>query len=140
MWQQMYTAFTTYEGLYIFYVVPIIYFLAIVCTVISSRRTLHKRVRSLDLIAALAMALIALDFIYYLYLFSTKTGKLLPPGYLFIKYSVGFFLWMLILWYSYEGYFTPHVAGRYFKSRCMKLVWVCVGSLALAGVGIVMSS
>lgn len=139
MWQQLYNAFTTYEGVYISYLAPISYFAAIVFIVISSRRTLHNRIRSKDLIAAVAMVLISLDFLYYLYLFLTKTGELLPPQHLFIKYAVGFFLWIWILWYSYEGHFTRRVAGEHFKSRCARLIWVCVGSLVLGFVGIAIS-
>lgn len=139
MWQAIYTVLTAYAGVYIFYLIPIVYFITIVVSVISSRRARHKRLAARDGIAAVAMGLIALDFVNYLYLFLTETGELLPSRYLLIKYTIGFFLWLWILWYSYEGHFTPGVAGKYFRTRCIRCLWVCAGSLVLAVVGIIMS-
>ncbi len=139
MWQSIYTIFTTYEGVYVFYLIPIIYFIMIVFSVISSRHREHKRIGVKDVTVVVAILLILLDFVNYLYLFFTKTGKLLPPLYLLIKYLVGCLLWVWIFWYSYIGHFSRHVAGEYFRTRYTKLLWIFVGSLLLAFVGIRMS-
>jgi len=139
MWQFIYTIFTTYEGVYIFYLIPIVYFITIVFNVLSSRRRDHKRMGVRDVTVAVALLLILLDFVNYLYLFFTKTGKLLPPRYLLIKYAVGCLLWLWIFWYSYEWHFARHVAGEHFRTRYTKLLWLCGGSLVLALVGVMMS-
>ena len=139
MWKQLYTVFTTYEGVYIFYLIPIVYFMIIVCNVIVSKRSLSQRFGAKDITAAAIIVLILLDFIKYLYLLLTKTGELLPPTAFFVKYIIGFFLWIWIFWYSYEGYFTRRVAGEQFRKRRTTLAWICTGSFVLAIVGIIMS-
>lgn len=139
MWQSIYAVLTTYEGIYIFYLLPIVYFMTIVYNVISSRRREHHRIGIRDLTVVAAILLISLDFIHYLYLFLTHTGKLLPSHYLLPKYAVGCLLWLWIFWYSYEKYFARHVAGEQFKARYINLLWVSGGSLVLACVGVMLS-
>ena len=139
MWQSIYTVFTTYDGVYIFYLVPIVYFIVIVLNVISSRHKEHQRIGIKDLSVVAAILLILLDFVYYLYLFFSKTGELLQPRNLLIKYAVGGILWLWIFWYSYERHFARHVAGERFKARYVNLLWIFGGSLVLAVVGVMMS-
>jgi hypothetical protein len=139
MWQSMYTVFTAYEGVYIFYLVPIVYFIVIVLNVISSRHKEHQRIGIKDLSVVGAILLILLDFVYYLYLFFSKTGELLQPQNLLIKYAVGGVLWLWIFWYSYEKYFARHIAGEQFKARYANLLWISGGSLVLAIFGVMMS-
>ena len=139
MGQQLYKVFTTYEGMYIFYLIPIVYFLTIVFRTVYSQTRLHKQIGARGVIAAVAILLIFLDFVYYLYLFLSKTGKILPSNILFVKYAVGFFLWIWVLWYSYKVYFARHVAGEQFTKRRATLIALCVGSIVLGIVGIVVS-
>jgi hypothetical protein len=139
MWQLLYKGFTSYEGVYLLYLVPIIYFIIIVVGVLASKRRLHQRIGAKEVITVLAIGFITLDFINYAYLFFTKTGVLLQPLHLLIKYIAGFFMWFWIFWYSYQHYFTRLVAGEQFSKRRTGLIFMCVGSLVLAVVGILLS-
>ena len=139
MWQLLYKGFTSYEGVYLLYLVPIIYFIIIVVGVLASKRRLHQRIGAKDVIAVLAIGFITLDFINYAYLFFTKTGVLLQPLHLLIKYIAGFFMWLWIFWYSYQHYFARLVAGEQFSKRRTELILMCVGTLVLAVVGILLS-
>jgi hypothetical protein len=139
MWQSLYTVFTAYEGGYIFYGVPIVYFIVIVLNVISSRHKERQRIGMKDLSVVAAILLILLDFVYYLYLFFSKTGELLQPRNLLIKYAVGGILWLWIFWFSYEGHFARHVARERFKARYVNLLWIAGGSLVFAIIGVMMS-
>jgi len=139
MWQLLYKGFTSYEGVYLLYLVPIIYFIIIVVGVLASKRRLHQRIGAKEVIAVLAIGFITLDFINYAYLFFTKTGVLLQPLHLLIKYIAGFFMWLWIFWYSYQHYFARLVAGEQFSKRRTGLIFMCVGSLVLAVVGILLS-
>lgn len=131
----MYHLFMNYEGIYIFYLIPIGYFMIIVLHVLRTRLFLPKQFGIKDLGAAIIIFVILADFIHYLYLFITKTGQLLPLNALFVKYVIGFFLWLWVLWYCYEGYFTRRVAGQHFRKRRATLVWIGAGSLVFAVVG-----
>lgn len=139
MWQQLYHLFTVHEGVYILYLVPIAYCTIIVFHVIATKRLLPKQVGIKDVFTVIILLALIADFINYLYLFSTKTGRLLPVNALFVKYVVGFFLWLWVAWYSYGGYFTRRAAGERLKKRRVTLMWVCVATLALACVGRLLS-
>ncbi len=135
----MYNVFTKFQGVYILYVVPVIYFAIIVFRVIDTKRKEQQAIGVLDKMVAAAAILVAFDFANYLYLYVTGTGTLLPAKVMFVKYLFGFFLWLSILWYSYHGYFDPHVAGKYFRERLGQLGWVCAGICLSAIVGVVIS-
>ncbi|PID59064.1 hypothetical protein CSB45_01260 [candidate division KSB3 bacterium] len=108
----IYKALTDHVGIYLGYIIPIVYVLSIVMkTVVSQMKTL-KKVRIKDFAAVAAIAVIILDFMRFVYLFSTGTGRLLPPGILFVKYAVGGVVWLWLLWYSYEIPFSRFLAKR----------------------------
>lgn len=139
MWQLLYKAFIAYEGVYLFYLLPIIYFILIVFRVLSSKRLLRQRMSGQDVITVFAIGLITLDFMNYGYQFFTKTGEFLQSQYLLIKYAIGFLIWIWIFWYSYKNYLAYHIAGKQFSKRWTGLVLMCVGSFTLAVVGIMIS-
>lgn len=139
MWRQVYHLLTAYEGIYIFYLIPIGYFMFIVFHVIKTRYFLPRQFGMKDLLTAIILLTILGDFFHYMYLFFTNTGQLLPVNALFVKYVIGFLLWLWILWYSYEGYFTHRAAGERFRKRRVSLVWMGAGSLVFALVGGVLS-
>ena len=139
MWQLLYKALIAYEGVYLFYLAPIIYFLIIMFNVFSSKRPFIQRIRSQDVITAFAIGFITLDFMKYAYLFFTETRELLSSQHLLIKYTVGFLIWIWIFWYSYKNYLAYHIAGKQFSKRWTGLVLMCVGSFALAVIGIMIS-
>lgn len=139
MWQLLYKALIAYEGVYLFYLAPIIYFLIIVFNVFSSKRPFLQRMSSQDVITALAIGFITLDFMNYTYQFLQKTGALLQSQHLLIKYTIGLLIWIWIFWYSYKNYLAYHIAGKQFSKRWTGLVLMCVSSLVLAVVGIMIS-
>lgn len=139
MWQLLYKAFIAYEGVYLFYLIPIIYFLIIVVNILSSKHPLRQRIGSQDVITAFAIGFVTLDFIKYVYRFFQKTGEPLQSQYLLTKYTLGSLVWIWIFWYSYKNYFAHHVAGKQFSKRWTGLVLMCVGSFALAVFGIMIS-
>lgn len=139
MWQPLYTILTTREGMYIAYVVPIVYCFVMVFNAVSSKRTAQIRIGIGDVGTRIALSLISLDFIYYLYLFLTHTGKLLPARYLFPKYVAGGLLWLWVGGYMYRRYFAPQRAGAQMKSRYLELVGIAGGTLVIGIVGMFIS-
>ncbi len=136
MLPQLYHALTTYEGMYICYVIPIVYFSGILFTTISNNVKLQKRAGVKGMLAVVAMLAIAADFANYSYLFFNKTGKLLPPNLFYLKYGIGFFSWLWVLHYCYRAYFSRQAAGKYFRQRLLLFALVIVGGIILAGLGI----
>lgn len=139
MLQPVYSALTSHEGMYLCYLIPIIYFVFILFKVLSSKQDIQKRPGVGDVIAIIALVLISLDFLYYVYLFFSKTGKLLPSSALFLKYTGGGVLWLWVIGYTYVKHFTRKVSGDQLKARYLNLVWMIVGSIALGIVGAVIS-
>jgi hypothetical protein len=135
----VYTVFTTYQGMYLCYLVPVAYLLSIIFMMISSKMKRREALQGQDVVAAGAVLLIVLDFARYLYLFLTHTGRLLPLPYLFLKYIVGGLVWLWILWYCYQGYFARRVAGASFTKRWKILLAICAAGLVFAFIGIAMS-
>ncbi|GAK55733.1 hypothetical protein U27_02691 [Candidatus Vecturithrix granuli] len=139
MWRQLYHLFTVHEGVYILYLVPITYCMIIVFHVIATKRLLPKQFGIKDIFTVMILLALVADFVNYLYLFSTKTGQLLPINALFVKYTLGWFLWLWVAWYSYEGYFTRRAAGERLRKRRVTLMWVCAATLVLGLVGGILS-
>jgi hypothetical protein len=125
--------------MYICYVAPIGYFIFVALNVLGAKRAEQKRIRIGDIITLLALLFITGDFLYYIYLFFTKTGTLLPPHLLFLKYTGGGLLWLWVLGYTYIRHLAPHIAGIHFRARLLHLTWMIVSSLVLGLVGIVIS-
>lgn len=136
MLSQLYHVFTTYEGMYLCYVIPIVYFLGVVFTTLLTNRKLRKHAGMDGMVAAIAMIVITVDFVNYLYLFFTKTGKLLPPNFLYLKYLIGLVFWLWVLVYCYRAYFSRQAAGKLFRQRLLLFGLVIVMGMILAGLGI----
>ncbi len=139
MLQAIYRVLTTHVGMYLCYVIPIVYFLVIVLGSVVSRLKERKAIGAKGIAAVVAIGVILLDFVNFLYLFSSGTGTVLPSATLFAKYALGFLFWLWVLWYSYEVYFSRRAAGELFTKRMTILAIVCAGSLLLGGIGIMMS-
>ena len=136
MLPQLYEVFTTYEGMYLCYLIPIIYFSGVVFTTLLTNRKLRKHAGMAGMIAAIAMMFITLDFVNYLYLLFTKTGKLLPPTLLSLKYVIGLGFWGWVVVYCYRAYFSRQAAGKLFRQRLLVFGLVIVMAMILAGLGI----
>jgi hypothetical protein len=139
MWQALYSALTTRAGMYICYLVPISYLFWVLLAILKGKRAQQKRLGPGDIFAIMALILVSIDFVYYVYLFFSHTGTLLPPRHLFLKYVVGGLLWLWIFGYIYTRYFAPKAAGSHLKSRYMQLLWVLLGSVVLGGIGVMIS-
>jgi hypothetical protein len=139
MWQYVYRGLTVYAGMYLCYLLPIGYSIVIFYAVLSSKLRRGERLRGYDLLVAIALMLVSVDFARYLYLWLTHTGRLLPSMPLVIKYVVGGCLWLGIGWYAYTFYFCRRTAGELFGSRRMTLIGICVGSLILTLIGMIAS-
>jgi hypothetical protein len=85
------------------------------------------------------MLLIGLDYVNYLYLLISGTGKLLPLRELIIKYTIGFLLWAWMFWYSYKVYLKRSLTKENLKKQ--RVVIVCVFSMfiILVIIGMVVS-
>lgn len=136
MLPQLYEVFTTYEGMYLCYLIPIIYFSGVVFTTLLTNRKLRKHAGMVGMIAAIAMMFITVDFVNYLYLLFTKTGKLLPPTLLSLKYVIGLGFWGWVVVYCYRAYFSRQAAGKLFRQRLLVFGLVIVMAMILAGLGI----
>lgn len=139
MWQALYTMLTTREGMYIAYAAPIGYCLVISGKTLLSKRAGHVRLGIGDVISLIALLLITLDFVYYLYLFFSHTGRLLPAQYLFPKYVGGAVLWLWVAGYLYLTHLAPQQAGQQIKSRYLEIVGIAAGTVVLGMVGILIS-
>jgi small-conductance mechanosensitive channel len=139
MGQYVYRGLTTYVGMYLCYLLPITYSMTLVYKVVNSRLRRQERLRGQDISVIVTLLLIVADFVRYLYLWLTHTGRLLPSPLLLLKYVVGGCLWIGIVWYLYSSYFCRQVAGEQFKTRRMTLVGICIGSLILAVIGMIVS-
>lgn len=135
MWKELYMALTAREGVYICYLVPILYVGRVISTIAVSRFKTYGRFRWQDGAAVGAILLIALDFIRYLFLLLTHTGRILPFSLFLVKYAVGLGLWGWCLWYCYVGYFSRRAAREQFSRRWMHLVFVGVEILILILIG-----
>lgn len=136
MLPQLYEVFTTYEGMYLCYLIPIIYFSGVVFTTLLTNRKLRKHAGMAGMIAVIAMMFITVDFVNYLYLLFTKTGKLLPPTLLSLKYVIGLGFWGWVVVYCYRAYFSRQAAGKLFRQRLLVFGLVIVMAMILAGLGI----
>lgn len=137
--EHIYGALTKYIGMYVCYLLPIAYFSSLISTSVLSSIRQQKSIGGRGAVTVIAMGVIVLDFVRFLYLLLTGTGKLLPPAMLFVKYGIGAFAWLLVVWYAYDTHFAPHAAGEHFQRRLATLAVFVVCSLILGGIGMVMS-
>ena len=135
----LYNVFTRYESVYLFYLVPVTYFMAIVVRLVYYKLKYHGRLASRDFMAVATMLLIGLDYVNYLYLLISGTGKLLPLRELIIKYTIGFLLWAWMFWYSYKVHLKRSLTKE--NLRKQRVVIVCVFSMfiILVIIGMVVS-
>ncbi len=136
MLQQMYRTLTAHEGMYLCYVVPLGYFVSIIAASAFNDFKVRGQARLGSMAAVVAILGITADFINYLYLFFSKTGKLLPPQVFYAKYALGFVLWGWAIWYAYAAYFSKQAAGARFNKRLLILAVVLLCGLIVGGLGI----
>ena len=137
MW--LYKILTKYEAVYLFYLVPIVYFMSIVIRLVYYKLKYHKKLVYRDIMAVATMLIIGLDYINYLRLLVTGTGKVLPFIAFLIKYTLGFLLWAWMFWYSYKVHLKRNLTGENLKK--WRVVIICIISIIiiLLIIGIVVS-
>lgn len=137
----IYTVLVKNEAVYLFYLVPIAYFMTIVGRLIYYKLKYHLPIYFRDIIAGATMFLIFVDYINYLRLLVSGTGKVLPFPALFVKYTIGFLLWMWMFWYSYQVHLKNSLKGKHFhlKRRHAVVLFVVAMVIILLIIGIVLA-
>jgi len=137
MW--LYHVLTKNEAVYLFYLAPITYFTSIVVRLVYYKVKYHEKVALRDVMAMATMVVIVLDYVNYLYLLTSGTGKVLPISAIFIKYTFGFLLWAWMFWYGYHVHLKRRLINANLKK--WRVVVACVVSviLILIVIGIVLS-
>ncbi len=125
---KMYDVLTKYEAVYLFYLVPIAYFVSIVFRLIYYKLKYHKKLYPRDIMAVATMLLIGLDYINYLYLLISGTGEVLPFPRFLIKYTFGFLLWLWMFWYSYQVYLKRNLTKEVLLKKG-RVVLACLISM-----------
>ncbi|MCP4404361.1 MAG: hypothetical protein GY801_44555 [bacterium] len=115
------------EAVYLFYLVPIVFFMSIVLRLMFYKLKYHKKLFPRDLMAVATMLLIFLDYVNYLYLLVTGTGKVLPISAFVTKYTFGFLLWAWMFWYSYHVHLKRNLTKEVLKKG--SVIFACVVSM-----------
>lgn len=125
----MYNILTRNEAVYLFYLVPIIYFTSIIARLVFYKVKYRQPLRLSDIMAMGTMLLIGLDYINYLYLYISKKGMVLPFAAFVIKYTFGFLLWAWMFWYAYQVHLKRSLTKETLKKG--RIFLVCGGSMFL---------
>ena len=137
----IYKVLTKNETVYLFQLVPIAYFMTIVTRLVYYKLKYRIQIYFRDVISVATILLILLDYINYLRLLATGTGRILPFTAFIVKYTIGFLLWMWMFWYSYHIYVKKPLkdkGGRLKKWHAV-FVFVCSIFIILLFIGVVMS-
>lgn len=142
MLRELYRVFTKNEAVYLFHLVPIAYFMSIVIRLVFYKLKYRAPLYFRDLIAVATMLLIFLDYVNYLRLLITGTGRFLPFPALLIKYTIGFLLWMWMFWYSYQVHLKNSFKGKPLSLKKRHAVLLFIGAMVviLVIIGTVLSS
>lgn len=127
--RNLYEVLTKHEAVYLFYLVPIAYFMSIVTRLMYYKFKYQQKFSYGDAMAAATMLIIGLDYMNYLYLLITGTGKVLPLTVFLIKYTFGFLLWAWMFWYSYKVHLKKNFADHRIKKG--RVVILCIASMIL---------
>ncbi len=139
MWARLYYILIQSETVYLFYLVPIAYFMTIVVRLVYYKLRYRQRIYLRDVIAAATMILIFLDYVNYLYLRYVSVGRPLPPMALLIKYTIGFLLWTWMFWYSYRVHLKGNLTAENLKKRWVILVFIGTIFIIFVVIGFVVS-
>lgn len=137
--RHLYEVLTKYEAVYLFYLVPITYFISIVVRLIYYKIKYRQKLSYGDVMAAATMLIIGVDYVNYLYLLISGTGKVLPLTAFLIKYAFGFLLWTWMFWYSYKVHLQRSLAQYHIKKRHAILICAISMLIILLVIGIVVS-
>ena len=136
----IYDALTRNATVYLFQLVPIAYFMTIVTRLVYYKLKYRIQIYFRDVISVATILLILLDYINYLRLLATGTGRILPFTALIVKYTIGFLLWMWMFWYSYQVH-LKNLKGKqvHLKKGQAVLVFLVTMFVILLIIGVVVS-
>lgn len=137
--RHLYEILTKYEAVYLFYLVPIAYFMSIVTRLIYYKLKYRQKLSYGDVMAAATMFIIGVDYMNYLCLLISGTGKVLPLAAFLIKYTFGFLLWTWMFWYSYKVHIQRNLAEHHIKKGHVVLICVVSMLFILLVIGVVVS-
>ncbi len=137
--RHLYEILTKYEAVYLFYLVPIAYFISIVARLLYYKLKYRQKLSYGDVMATATMLIIGLDYVNYLYLLVSGTGKVLPLTAFLIKYTFGFLLWAWMFWYSYKVHIQKHLAEHRIKRGHVILICIVSMLVILLAIGIVVA-
>jgi hypothetical protein len=149
MWQalpgvlrEIYRVLTKNEAVYLFHLVPIAYFVSIVVRLVFYKLKYREQIYFRDIISVATTLLIFIDYLNYLRLLITGTGKLIPFPALLIKYTIGFLLWVWMFWYSYQVHLKKSLQGKHLQLKKRHVVIFFIGAMVviLVIIGTVLSS
>lgn len=137
----IYKVLTKNETVYLFQLVPIAYFMTIVARLVYYKLKYRIQIYFRDVISVATILLILLDYINYLRLLATGTGRILPFTAFIVKYTIGFLLWMWMFWYSYQIHVKNSLKGRHvhLKKGHAVLVFLVTMFIILVIIGVVVS-
>jgi hypothetical protein len=135
----IYSVLTTSQAVYLFWLVPIAYFLSIIVRLFYYKLKYRLPLYFRDFIAVATIILIFSDYLNYLRLLVSGTGKVLPIAALLIKYSIGFLLWAWMFWYSYQIHIKNSLKGQNFYVKKWHAVLVFAASVVVILVIIVVT-
>ena len=120
---KIYTILTRNEAVYLFYLIPIVYFSSIVLRLVYYKVKYRQQLYMRDLMAVGTMVLLVADYVNYLRLFLSHTGQVLPFSAFVIKYLFGFLLWAWMFWYSYQIYLKKSLTKEALKKGRVILLY-----------------
>lgn len=137
----IYKVLTKSESVYLFQLVPIAYFMTIITRLLYYKLKYRVQIYFRDVISLATTLLIVFDYVNYLRLLISKTGRILPQTAFFTKYAIGFLLWTWMFWYSYQVYVKNGLKGNGGRLKKHHAILVFVGSMVviLVLIGIVVS-
>lgn len=127
----IYQVLTKSAAVYLFQLVPIAYFMTIISRLLFYKIKYRVPIYFRDIISLATTLVIVVDYVNYLRLLITGTGKMLPAAVLFTKYTIGFLLWTWMFWYSYQVHVrnAKHQNGKESAVTARQAVLLFVGSM-----------
>ena len=129
MFLNIYQVLTKSESVYLFQLVPIAYFMTIITRLLYYKLKYHVQVYFRDVISLATTVLILVDYVNYLRLLISGTGKVLPAMAFFTKYTIGFLLWTWMFWYSYQIYIKKNLKGKGTPLKKHHAILMFIGSM-----------
>lgn len=123
---EIYEALIEYRSVYIYQLVPILYFISIFSRLMYYKCKYGKKITLKDTLTLITLAVLVLDYVNYIYLFVAKTGRVLSFTEFIIKYSLGTVLWIWMFVYHYEVCVRKDLLSRYSSTHKTRAIFAYV--------------